>query len=511
MSEKVIVLDGLSLTLTDIVRVAREGYRVRLSDAAVAAVHEASALVEGWAASDQAVYGITTGFGDLASVKISPKDRRMLQENLLRSHACGVGNPYPVDVTRAIMLLRINTLSRGHSGISLATLSGLIALLNANIHPLIPCQGSVGASGDLCPLSHLAIALLGDGEAEFRGRVVPVRDALAAVGLKPVSLGAKEGLALNNGTTVMNAVGALALIDAERLAKTADILVSMSMEALHGVPWAYDARTHALRPFRGQSNVASNIRRMIEGSEIVERYKKDRVQDAYSLRCAPQVHGASRDALDYVRSVLEVEVNSVTDNPLIFPKEREALSGGNFHGQPLALAMDFFGIAVAEFASISERRQARMVDASLSDLPPFLIEDSGLNSGFMIPQYTSAALVSENKVLAHPSSVDSIPTSANQEDHVSMGAYSARKAVTILENARKVLSIEMLLSAQALDFSRLSLKPGRGTLAAHECVRGAIPYIKKDEYLHPLIERALELTERGSVVAAVEAEIGDLA
>ena len=510
MSEKVIVLDGLSLTLADIVKVAREGYGVRLSDRAVASVREANALVEKWAASDQAVYGITTGFGDLASVKISPKDRRMLQENLLRSHACGVGNPYPVDVTRAIMLLRINTLSRGHSGISLTTLSGLIDLLNANIHPLIPCQGSVGASGDLCPLSHLAIALLGDGEAEHRGRVVPVREAMAEARLKPVSLGAKEGLALNNGTTVMNAVGALAMVDADRLAKTADILVAMSMEALHGVPWAYDARTHALRPFKGQSNVASNVRRMIEGSEIVERYKKDRVQDAYSLRCAPQVHGASRDALDYVRSVLETEINSVTDNPLIFPREGEALSGGNFHGQPLALAMDFFGIAMAEFASISERRQARMVDASLSDLPPFLIEDSGLNSGFMIPQYTSAALVSENKVLAHPSSVDSIPTSANQEDHVSMGGYSARKAVAILENTRKVLSIEMLLSAQALDFSRLSLKPGRGTLAARECVRGAIPYIKKDEYLHPLIERALELTERGSIVEAVEAEIGEL-
>ncbi|MDR1874910.1 MAG: histidine ammonia-lyase [Synergistaceae bacterium] len=511
MSEKVIVLDGLSLTLSDIVRVAREGYGARLSDEAVAAVKEANALVEEWAASDEVVYGITTGFGDLASVKISPRDRRVLQENLLRSHACGVGEPYPVDVTRAIMLLRINTLSRGHSGISHATLSGLVALLNAGIHPVIPCQGSVGASGDLCPLSHLAIALLGDGEAEFRGRIVPVREALSAAGLKPISLGAKEGLALNNGTTVMNAVAALALVDALNLARLADIAAAMSMEALHGVPYAYDARTHALRAYRGQHDVASNVRRLIEGSEIVERYKKDRVQDAYSLRCVPQVHGASRDALAHVRSVVEIEINSVTDNPLIFPKDRDVLSGGNFHGQPLALVMDFFGIAMAEFASISERRQARLVDASLSDLPPFLIEDSGLNSGFMIPQYTSAALVSENKVLAHPSSVDSIPTSANQEDHVSMGGYAARKAVSILENARKVLAIETLLSAQALDFSRLSLRPGRGTLAAHECVRSAIPYLKKDEYLHPLIERALELIERGSIVDAVEAAIGQLA
>ena len=511
MSKKAIKLDGLSLTLEDVVKVAREGYKVELTESAGKAVKEAASLVEKWASSDQVVYGITTGFGDLASVKISPKDRRVLQENLLRSHACGVGDPYPVDVTRAIMLLRINTLSRGHSGISFATLTGLINLLNARIHPLIPNQGSVGASGDLCPLSHLAIALLGDGEAEYKGRVVSVKSALADAGLKPLSLGAKEGLALNNGTTVMHAVGALALLDAEKLAKTADIVASLSLEALHGVPYAYDARTHALRAYKGQGNVASNVRRLTEGSEIIERYKKERVQDAYSLRCVPQVHGASRDALTYVRSVLQTEINSVTDNPLIFPKDEEALSGGNFHGQPLALTMDFFGIAMAEFASISERRQARLVDASLSDLPPFLIEDCGLNSGFMIPQYTSAALVSENKVLAHPSSVDSIPTSANQEDHVSMGGYAARKAALILQNTRKVLAIEMLLAAQALNFSLLSLKPGQGTLAAHECIRGAIPYVKKDEYLYPLIQRAIELAERGSVVTAVEHEIGELA
>ncbi|MCL2010284.1 MAG: histidine ammonia-lyase [Synergistaceae bacterium] len=511
MAKKKITLNGLSLSLDDVVKVAREGYEVELSAEAARAVGEASSLVEKWASSDDVVYGITTGFGDLASVKISPKDRRTLQENLLRSHACGVGTPYPADVTRAIMLLRINTLSRGHSGISLSTLNALIDMLNARIHPLIPSQGSVGASGDLCPLSHLAIALLGCGKAEYKGRIIPVRKALAKAGLNTVLLGAKEGLALNNGTAVMNAIGALAVVDAERIAKTADIAAAMSLEAMRGVPYAYDARTHALRAFKGQGDVAGNIRRIIEGSEIVERYKKDRVQDAYSLRCVPQVHGASRDAFSYVKSVMETELNSVTDNPLIFPEDEEALSGGNFHGQPLALALDFFGIAAAELASISERRQARMVDGSLSELPPFLIEDCGLNSGFMIPHYTSAALVSENKVLAHPSSVDSIPTSANQEDHVSMGGYSARKAAMILENTRKVLAIEMLLSAQALNFSLLGLKPGRGTMAAHECIRGAIPYIRKDEYLHPLIQRAVELAERGSVVDAVEEAIDSLA
>jgi histidine ammonia-lyase len=334
---------------------------------------------------------------------------------------------------------------------------------------------------------------------------------MADAGLDTVSLGAKEGLALNNGTAVMNAVGALALIDAEMLAKTADIVAAMSIEALHGVPYAYDARTHALRAYKGQGDVAGNIRRMIDGSEIIERFKKDRVQDAYSLRCAPQVHGAVRDAFSYVRSILEIEINSVTDNPLIFPEDGEVISGGNFHGQPLALAMDFFGIAAAELAVISERRQARLVDASVSGLPPFLIEGSGLNSGFMIPQYTSAALVSENKVLAHPSSVDSIPTSANQEDHVSMGGYSARKAVTILDNTRKVLAIEMLISAQALDFSLPALKPGRGALSAHKRVRESIPFIYKDEYLYPLIRRAVELAECGGVVDAVESAIGKLA
>jgi len=511
MNKGAIVLDGLSLSISDIVSVARDGYRVELREDAAEAVNVAAGLVKKWASSTDVIYGITTGFGNLASVKISPKDRGDLQKNLLRSHACGVGEPYPTDVTRAIMLLRINTLSRGYSGISLATLNTLISLLNARIHPLIPCQGSVGASGDLCPLSHIAVALLGDGEAEYKGRIVPVREALADAGIEPISPEAKEGLALTNGTAAMNAVGVLALVDAERLAKIADIVVAMSIEALHGVPYAYDARTHALRPYKGQSDVASNVRRIIEGSEIIERYKHDRVQDAYSLRCTPQVHGASRDAFAYVRSVLEIEINSVTDNPLIFPEGGEALSGGNFHGQPLALAMDFFGIAAAELASISERRQARMVDSNLSGLPPFLINGSGLNSGFMIPQYTSAALVSENKVLAHPSSVDSIPTSADQEDHVSMGGYSARKAVEILNNTCKVLAIEMMISAQALDFSLKRDKAGRGTSVAHKYIRGSLPYIERDEYLYPLIQQALRLTSDGGIVDAVEAEIGELA
>jgi len=502
-------LDGLSLGLDDVAGVAREGWKVELDQDAVRKAQASWAALREWENSDRIVYGVTTGFGDLASVSISKKDRKLLQENLLKSHACGMGEPFPEDITRAMMLLRINSLVRGHSGISLDVLNLYVSFLNLRIHPRVPCQGSVGASGDLCPLSHLALPLIGHGEVEYKGRVMPAAEALQEAGLRPVQLGAKEGIALNNGTASMGAMGVLALLDAEILAKTADIAAAISLEALHGVPYAFDERTHALRPHDGQGRVARNIRRIIEGSEIIEKYKSGRVQDAYSLRCVPQVHGASRDALGYVRRVLETEINSVTDNPLIFPDAGAAISGGNFHGQPLALAMDFFGIAVAELANISERRQARLVDGSLSGLPPFLVENSGLNSGFMIAQYTSAALVSENKVLAHPSSVDSIPTSANQEDHVSMGAYSARKALSILGNARKVVAIELLTASQALDFSRL-LKPGAGTTAAHDCVRGVVPYLKHDEYLHPLMERVEALAARGAVVEAAEEAVGVL-
>ncbi|MDI9371047.1 MAG: histidine ammonia-lyase [Synergistaceae bacterium] len=508
-NDGVLHLDGLSLTLEDVVRVARGEMKVELEDEAARKVEAASAVVRRWENSDEVVYGVTTGFGDLANVNISRKDRRLLQENLLKSHACGVGAPFPEDITRAMMLLRINSLIRGFSGISLSTLNQYVAFLNLGITPVVPSQGSVGASGDLCPLSHLALPLLGHGKVRYKGRVVTAAKALQSAGLRPVQLGAKEGIALNNGTACMGAMGVMALTAAEDLAKTADIAAALSIEALHGVPYAFDERTHALRAHRGQGRVAQNIRRLIKGSEIIEKYRRGRVQDAYSLRCAPQVHGASRDALDYVRSTLEVEINSVTDNPLIFTDVEEAISGGNFHGQPLALAMDFFGIAVAELANISERRQARLVDSSLSGLPPFLVEESGLNSGFMIAQYTSAALVSENKVLAHPSSVDSIPTSANQEDHVSMGAYSARKALSILDNARKVIAIELFTASQGLDFSRL-LKPGAGTVAAHESVRSAVPFLKHDEYLHPLIERVEALVRRGAVVKAVEEAIGPL-
>ena len=502
-------LDGKSLTLQDVVNVARKGYKVEIAPEAKEQIKECAASVSEWVKEGRVVYGITTGFGDLASVVI-PRDKgRQLQENLLLSHACGYGEPYPEDVVRAIMLLRINTLTRGFSGISLETLQQMVDYLNLGIHPVVPTQGSVGASGDLCPLSHVAISLIGHGEVVYKGQKMSASEALAKVGMKPVELQPKEGLALNNGTTVMNAVAALCIVDAMNMMKNADVAASMSAEALHAVPYAFDRRTHDLRPQVGQGVVAENIRRLIEGSEIIEAFKKDRVQDAYSLRCLPQVHGASRDAVGYVKEKIEIEINSVTDNPIIFHKDGEAISGGNFHGQPMAMAMDFFGIAAAEFASISERRVARLVDHKLSDLPPFLVSDSGVNSGFMIPQYTAAAIVSENKVLAHPSVVDSIPTSANQEDHVSMGGYSARKGRQILDNTNRVIAVEMVNAAQGMDF-RAPLKPGKGSGAAFKEFRKHVPFYDKDQFMQPLLLKSLELVENGTVVKAVEEAIGEL-
>ncbi len=504
-----VMLNGKSLTLEDIVNVARCGSKVEISPEAKVLVNECAQAVQKWVDEGRVVYGITTGFGDLASVNIPEDKCRQLQENLLLSHACGFGEPYPEDAVRAMMLLRINTLTRGYSGISLNTLQQMVDYLNKDIIPVVPTQGSVGASGDLCPLSHIAITLIGHGDVFYKGERMHVSEALKKEGMKPVRLQPKEGLALNNGTTVMNAVAALCIADAEIMIKNADIAAAMSAEALHAVPYAFDKRTHELRPHEGQLTVAENMRRLIEGSEIIEHYKKDRVQDAYSLRCLPQVNGACRDAIKYVKEKVEIEINSVTDNPIVFPKDGDVISGGNFHGEPMAMAMDFFGIAAAEFASISERRVARMVDHKLSDLPPFLVSDSGVNSGFMIPQYTAAALVSENKVLAHPSVVDSIPTSANQEDHVSMGGYSARKARQILDNTNQVIAIEMINAAQGMDF-RAPLKPGKGTAAAHKEFRKHVPFYEKDQYMQPLLLDSLKLVIDGTIMDAVEKEIGAL-
>ncbi len=505
-----VVIDGRNLTLEQLVNVSRCGAPVRLSEEAVGQINRASRLIEKWIAADRVVYGVTTGFGDLATVKVDADRTRLLQENLIRSHAVGVGDPLPPDVVRAIMLLRLNGLIRGYSGITLETLTQLVNFLNLGITPVVPQQGSVGASGDLCPLSHIAAAMLGEGEVFYRDRRESALAAMSEAGLKPIRLHPKEGLALNNGTAALTGLGALALYDALKLEKNADIIGALSLEALHGVPYAFDARTHALRPHKGQGLVAANVRRLIEGSEIIERYKGARVQDAYSLRCMPQVHGASRDALEYVKSRIETEMNSVTDNPLIFPDDETALSGGNFHGQPIALAMDFFAIAVSEYGSISERRCARLVDKNLSNgLPPFLISDSGVNSGFMITQYTAAAVASENKTLAHPACVDSIPTSANQEDHVSMGYWASLKGTRVLRNVEKILGIEAMCACQGINFS-LPLRLGRGTQAAYAAFREQVPFVEKDCFLYPLEKKSIETVCSGALIEAVESAIGTL-
>lgn len=516
---EVVLLDGRSLDIGQVLDVARNGALVRLSPACDEGIARAEALVERLVAEGRVVYGVTTGFGKFADVAIDRENVAVLQKNLIRSHATAVGAPLPEEVVRAMMLLRLNALVKGYSGVKRATLDLLAEMLNRGVHPVIPEKGSVGASGDLAPLAHLALVLIGEGEATWHGERLsgsfatarlPGAEALARAGLRPVELGPKEGLGLINGTQAMTALGALSVADGRRLAKVADIGGAMSLEALKGTMTAFSLLIQGVRPHQGQTKVAENFHRLTQDSAIIESHRFcQKVQDAYSIRCIPQVHGASRDALAYVEEVIRTEMNSATDNPLVFASEEAVLSGGNFHGQPVAIALDFLGIALAEWASISERRVARLLDPALSGLPAFLAEEGGLNSGLMISQYTAAALVSENKVLAHPASVDSIPTSANQEDHVSMGTIAARKARTILEHAETVLAIELLCAAQALDFQR-PLLGGAGTERAHEVIRRRVPHLAADRVVHDDVMTCLELIRSGELVGEVEAAVGEL-
>lgn len=505
-----LTLDGESLCVEDVVRVARAQASVSLSEASMARVETSRAYVETLIAEDRVVYGITTGFGYFKERKIGPEAVEQLQHNLIVSHSAGVGEPLSAETVRVMLLLRANALAKGYSGVRPQTLRLLVEMLNRGVHPRIPSQGSVGASGDLSPLSHLALVMIGEGEAEVDGRVLPGAEALAAVGLSPIKLGAKEGLALINGTQAMTALGALTLSRSQALAKLADVACGMTLEATLGSPRAYLPHFHALRPHPGQQASARNMTRLTAESELVASHAGcDQVQDAYSLRCAPQVHGASRDAIDYGTRVVSIELNSATDNPLIFADRDEVLTGGHFHGQPVALAMDFLGIALSELANISERRVERLVNATYSNgLPMFLSEEGGLNSGYMVAQYTAASLVSENKVLAHPSSVDSIPTSAGQEDHVSMGTTAARKAVNICDNAERVLAIEFLCAAQALDFRKIPA--GTGSAAAYKAIRAAVPYLAADRVVAKDIEAMVRIMRDGSLLAAVEAACGEL-
>jgi histidine ammonia-lyase len=504
-------LTGEDLTPDDVWRVAVEGAAVELDDSAREKLAAARAVVDRALRDEEPTYGVTTGFGRFVSTRIPGELAEDLQLRLLRSHACGVGEPYPTEVVRAAMLMRANTLAKGYSGTRVAVVELLLECLARDVIPEVPSRGSVGASGDLAPLAHLALPLVGEGKARVGGNLLSGGDALAQAGLAPVRLQAKEGLSLVNGTQFMGAFAALGVVRARRLAKAADVACALSVDALQASRESFLPRIHELRPLAGQAASAANIFALLEGSAIIESHRWcDHVQDAYSLRCAAQVHGAARDLLDYVERTASVELNAATDNPLVFPEDGVVLSNGNFHGQPLAFALDAMAMAVSELASISERRTERLVNPALSDgLPAFLASDGGLNSGFMIPQYVAASLVSENKSLCHPASVDSIPTSAGQEDHVSMGNASGLKAWQVLANAERVVAIELLAGAQAVEF-HAPLEPGVGPRAARELVRSISPRLLDDRSLADDIEALAAAVRDGSALAAVEPEAGEL-
>ncbi len=508
---KKIVLGAHHLKIEDVVAVARHFAIVELASGVLDRVKESREIVDGFVKANKAVYGLTTGFGEFKNVAIPQDKTEKLQKNLITSHAVGVGEPFPEEVVRAAILVRINSLIQGYSGVRTIVIETLVEILNKKIYPYVPCKGSVGSSGDLAPLSHIMLALMGLGECIAGGKHISSARALSMAKIIPVKLSYKEGLALNNGTAPMTGIAALAVYDAETLMKSADISLALSLEAMKGVASAYDSKIHLARPHKGQIITAKNILKLIKGSKLVDFDRPAaRIQDAYTLRCAPQVHGACKDALRYVRGVVEVELNSATDNPLIFSNPPEAISGGNFHGEPIAIAMDFLGIAAAEIADISERRVARLVDPNLNiGLPAFLIKEGGLNNGFMIPQYTAAALVSENKILAHPASVDSIPTSANQEDHVSMGTIAARKAREIIENAINVIAIEFYAAAQGADF-REPKNLAKGTSATYGLIRKDVPFLGEDRIMYIDMHKIADLVRDGEIVNTAEKAIGKL-
>ncbi len=506
---KKLVLDGESLTLESLATASDLTTEIRVAPSCRRNVQKSREVIEQAVRDEKQVYGFTTGFGALSDVFISREKGKQLQKNILMSHAAGVGDPLPDEIVRCVLALMINSKAKGYSGLRWTTLETLVKLFNQGVIPQIPAKGSVGASGDLAPLAHLALVLIGRGKARFQGRVMSGAQALKRAKIKPVVLAEGEGLALVNGTQVMTAIGVCTLDKAVKLAKLADVSASMSLEVLLGSNTQLHKKIHRIRPHKGQIQSAANMRAITDDSEIITSHKDcNRIQDAYSLRCSPQVHGASRDTIRFACGTLETEMNSATENPLVFP-DGQILSGGNFHGQPVALALDHLAVALAELANISERRIERMVNPTLSGLPSFLIREGGLNSGFMIAQYTAAALVSENKVLAHPASVDSIPTSANKEDHVSMGTISARKAREVLGNVKYVIAIEFLCAAQALDLLT-NLKPGRGTLSAYKALRRHVSPVKKDRELSPDIETVAGIIDNGEILSAVEKACGPL-
>ncbi len=504
-----IKINGTNLTLSLVKRVASDGVAVALDDDARPQIRAARDVVEHAVASNGRIYGVTTGFGRLKNVKIEPAEAIALQRNLILSHASGVGEPIAVDATRASVLLRAQSLVRGYSGVRIELIELLLELLNRGVTPVIPSQGSVGCSGDLAPLAHMALVIIGEGEAWFKGERLAGAAALDRAGLKPYELSFKEGISLINGTQIMTGIGALAVVRASNALKAADICGAMSLEAYLGSEAPFAERINALRPHPGQAHCGGNIRKLLHGSEVVASHRDcDRVQDPYSFRCMPVVHGAARDTLRFAENTLEIEINSVTDNPIIFPDDGALVSNGNFHGGPVGLVLDYVAIALTDAASISERRTYKLLEGA-EGLPPFLTERFGLCSGYMLAQYTAAALVSENKTLSTPASIDSIPTSAGQEDHNSMGTISARKLASVVANYETVVAIELLEAAQALDF-RAPLKPGRGTSIAHRLLRERVTHLDHDRNISQDITASLDLVRSGELVAAVEDQIGVL-
>lgn len=494
---KTVSIDGDNLTLEQVEEVASGKASVRIDPKAISKINKCRKYVEKIVDTGKTVYGINTGFGKLCLERINKKDIEKLQENLVLSHALSVGPVFSEEEVRAIMLLRANVLAKGYSGVRLELIQTLVDMINKGVHPMIPEKGSVGASGDLAPLAFIALVMMGKGWVFYKGRLMDGGRALKNAKISPLKFSAKEGLALINGTCVMTALGVLSLLKAERLAQLADMAGALSLEAALCTPVAFDENIQKVRAYKGQREVARNLLNLTRHSQIREFHKAcPKVQDPYSFRCMPQVHGAVRDVLSYVRSILNIEINSATDNPLIFPDEDKVISGGNFHGEPVALALDFLGIACSELASISERRIAALINPEISDLPAFLTKEPGLNSGFMIAQIVAASLVSENKVLSHPASVDSIPTSNNQEDHVSMGTIAARKAREIVNNTEEVLAIEFLAASQGIDF-RLPLKPGIGTGKIYKEIRKMIPPVTKDRLLVGDLVKMKELMRGG--------------
>ena len=506
---KKVVLTGNDLTLDELIAVARYNCVAELSQDTIKNIEDSRKIIDDIVANEKVIYGVTTGFGEFSKVGISKDDCRVLQENLIRSHACGYGPLFDTQIVRAIMLTRVNALSKGYSGVRLITIKTLLEMLNKGVHPCIPEKGSLGASGDLAPLAHMVLPMLGLGEAEYKGQIISGKEAMEKAGITVIDLDAKEGLGLINGTQVLTSTGAITTYDAIQLLKIGDIAAALTAEALRGITDAYDERIHVIRNHHGQVTTARNMLKLLDGSTYTTRQGQLRVQDAYSIRCVPQIHGASKDSIAYVEQKVEIELNSVTDNPIV-TREGDVISGGNFHGEPMAQPFDFLGIGIAEIANVSERRLERLINPQLNDLPAFLTPQGGLNSGYMITQYACAALVSENKILAHPASVDSIPSSANQEDLVSMGTIAARTARDILVNSVRVLATELMAACQAIDFRKdLNLKLGKGTQKAYDAIRAVTDFIKldKDIEMYKELDKVTKLIVDGTILEAVESAV----